>query len=85
MGLFGSLYYVGYVIGSLTFLRLGDSKGRKWILALALAIQTVVLLLFYFVTILEVYYVLMFIQGFASCVREGLSYVFAMELIPAKH
>ena len=85
MGLFGSLFYVGYVIGSLSFLRLGDVYGRKWVLVAALTLQTLILLAFYFVWKQWVFYVLMFLLGFGASVREGLSYVYAMEMLPKKN
>ena len=46
IGLFGSLYFVGFAVGAFSVVRLGDVYGRKWVLVTALGVQTILFLLF---------------------------------------
>ena len=63
LGLFGSLYFLGFVFGALTLLRLGDIFGRKPIWLFTSISLLFVYLIFYFVENLYLIYFFIFIWG----------------------
>jgi MFS transporter, OCT family, solute carrier family 22 (organic cation transporter), member 4/5 len=84
IGLFGSLYFIGFFFGSAFFLRFADIKGRRKIVMIGI-IGTVLCGLIIFVTnSLILTYLALFIFGIFVSVRVLVSYLYAMELVPQK-
>jgi MFS family permease len=84
LGLFGSLYFIGFVVGALTLLRLGDTLGRKPVLMFTSISYMILFLLFYFANSLVFVYTLLFISGVLGIARGSLFYMYMLELIPAE-
>ena len=82
LGLFGSLYFVGFWFGSLTLLRLGDIYGRKPICLITSISLLIVYLMFFFVENLYLIYFFLFVWGTLGIARGSLFYIYLLELIP---
>ena len=83
-GLFGSLYFIAVVIGSLLFAPLGDIFGRKWIVTLGLSLCAVAQTATLVSPNKEFTYALIFLQGLSMPMRAFVGYVYAMEFLPLK-
>lgn len=85
LALFGSLILLGFFLGSIFFVRLGDRLGRKPLILSSTIISTLSLLLLQVasptVTLLNVW---IFLFGLTIAPRCLLSYVLAAELTPKK-
>lgn len=84
LGLFGSIYMSGYAFGALTILRLGDIFGRKPILIISSASNTIIYFLLCFAGDIRVMYFLLFIDGAMRMTKGSLAYIMMQELIPEK-
>lgn len=84
LGLFGSIYMSGYAFGALTILRAGDIYGRKPILILSSASNTIIYFLLCFASDIRVIYALLFIDGAMRMTKGSLAYISMQELIPEK-
>ena len=84
LGLFGSIYMCGYAFGALTILRLGDIIGRKPILVLWSASNTIIYFLLYFTRETYLIYGLLFIDGAMRMTKGSLAYILMLETIPMK-
>lgn len=82
LGIFGSLYFVGYVIGALTFVRLGDTIGRKPVLLFGTTLFWITSVCTYFATNLYLMYFLTLMLGIFEMVRFSLAYLLMVELLP---
>jgi MFS family permease len=82
LGLFGSLYFVGYVIGTLTLLRLGDIIGRKPVVTATSAGLIGLFAAFIFVNNLYAVYVMLVLTGLLSITKGALSYMYMLEILP---
>ncbi len=82
LGIFGSLYFVGYVVGALTFVRLGDIIGRKPVLLFGTTLFWLASIGTYFATNLYLMYFLTFLIGTFEMVRFSLAYLLMIELLP---
>ena len=69
IGLFGSLYYFGYLIGSISFINLSDIYGRKICTRTSYILHTVSFFLIIFISNLYARYVFIFICGYVGSVR----------------
>ena len=65
IGLIGSTYMLGIVLGSITLTRMGDTKGRKGAFIIGMFIQAGFTLGFLFIKDIEYVYVMVFVIGFA--------------------
>ena len=81
---FGSLYFIGYVVGALTFLRLGDIVGRRPVFIVGTTAFCFVSVGIYFATNLYLMYLLTFMMGTFEMVRFSLGYILMMELVQNK-
>jgi hypothetical protein len=85
LALYGSLLLLGFFIGSILFVRLGDSIGRKPIVLTATIVSTVSLFLCLCASPNPLYlYLWIFLFGLTIAPRCLLSYVLAAELTPKK-
>jgi MFS family permease len=82
LGLFGSLYFVGFVIGALTLLRLGDIIGRKPVVTMTSLGLLCLFVSLFFVNNLYVIYTLLFIAGVLGITRGSLFYLYMLEMLP---
>jgi MFS family permease len=82
IGLFGSLYFVGFVIGAVTLLRLGDSIGRKPVLLFTSLCSMAVFALLFFASNLYLIYGLIMIAGWLGIARGSLFYLYMLEMVP---
>ena len=82
LGLFGSIYMSGYAFGALTVLRLGDIIGRRPILLLSSASNTIIYFLLCFAGDTYLIYALLFIDGAMRMTKGSLAYILMLELIP---
>ena len=85
MGLFGSIYFVGFVVGALTVVRLGDVYGRKWVLVSLMIFQAALFAVLLFFQVQWVTYVTMFFFGIQSTARYGIAYSYGLEFCPEKY
>ena len=82
LGLFGSLHFIGYVLGSIFIIRLGDVYGRKPILLMWTIATIILTFLMYFTEELWLIYLLLIISGMFIISKGALGYVYMLELIP---
>lgn len=84
IGMFGSLYFIGFFIGSAFLLRLADIKGRRKIAMIGI-IGTVLCGFTLFVTNnLMLTYFCMLVLGIFVSIRVLVSYLYALELVATK-
>mmetsp|Transcript_8838 Transcript_8838/g.7817 ORF Transcript_8838/g.7817 Transcript_8838/m.7817 type:complete len:88 (-) Transcript_8838:942-1205(-) len=74
IGLFGSMYYFGYLIGSICFVNLSDIYGRKICTRVSYILHTISFFFIIFVSNIYSRYALIFICGFVGSVRCSVSY-----------
>ena len=84
IGLFGSLYFAGFMLGSLTLLRLGDIYGRRPVYLLGLALHLISMVLVMAISSQTARYVSISMIGFATSITVNLTFVLLLELAPAK-
>ena len=84
IGLFGSLYFVGFMFGSLTLLRLADMYGRRPIYYIGIVLHLVSVTFTIFIDSLVSRYLFMTLLGVATAVTVCGTFVLLLELIPAK-
>ena len=82
LGLFGSLHFVGYVLGSVLIIRLGDVYGRKPVLLVWTIITAILIFLMYFTEELWLIYTFLVISGMFIISKGALGYVYMLELLP---
>jgi MFS family permease len=81
--MFGSLMLFGFFFGSVFFVRIGDSYGRKIVVLISSAVGTLSLLICeFFSPNLLTLYAFIFIFGLTIGPRCLLSYVLAIEMTP---
>ena len=85
IGLFGSLYFIGYLLGSALLTRYADVKGRKWILLYSLLTSTIAAWLFLLTNSLTITYILILINGFVIAPTASISYLYMMEVVEEKN
>ncbi|CAI2386847.1 unnamed protein product [Moneuplotes crassus] len=82
IGIIGSLFFLGFVLGAGFLLRLADIKGRKPILMASLIVSLFFGVGYLFVQNIYHIYILTFINGIVGSVRISCSYMYEMEMIP---
>ena len=83
IGLFGSLYFVGFMLGSLTLLRLADIFGRRPIYFLGIVLHLASLTLAIFIESLLSRYLCIAALGVATAITVNCTFVYMLELVPA--
>ena len=82
IGMIGSVYFIGYIGGSLYFPRLADIHGRKPFVVIGAFLQSIWALLLFFSNSLEMIYFSMFMIGIASPLLSSIGYNYLIEFIP---
>ncbi|CAI2363809.1 unnamed protein product [Moneuplotes crassus] len=82
IGLFGSLYFVGFFIGSAFFLRFADLKGRRVMVIIGIIGSVCCGFLIFVINNIILTYLLMLVLGVFSSLRLLISFLYAMELVP---
>lgn len=85
IGLFGSMYYFGYLIGAIVFVNLSDMYGRKIWTRTSYILHTISFALIIFISNLYSRYVCIFLCGFVGAVRWSVSYTTGCEFLLKKH
>ena len=84
LGLIGSIFFIGWMLGALVFPRLADLWGRKPIILGSFAAQLLVILMLLLATNLETVYAALFILGLKVSPGNQVSYVLMLEFAEAK-
>ena len=84
IGLFGSLYFVGFMVGSMTLLRLADIYGRRPLLLLGIAIHVVAVFFIIWLSSLIARYCFITLLGIATGITVNCTFVLLVELVPAR-
>ncbi|CDW78040.1 solute carrier family member 5 [Stylonychia lemnae] len=82
IGLFGSLFLAGIVLGSVTLTRLGDIYGRKPIFLIGMAIQILTTVGVLMNSNIMVAYALFFIIGFGVTGKQFVGFSYLVEMQP---
>ena len=82
ISLFGALYFIGFVIGAVTIVRLGDIYGRKPISVWTNILSIFIYIGLYFANSKELVYVLLVPTGALYIARFILLYIYMLELMP---
>ncbi len=84
IGLQGMLYFLGFLVGALIWLRLADFVGRKPLLVGG-GLAHVLLLLAFFVSVSPLtLYLFWFFTGFIATIKFNVFYILFMEVLPAQ-
>ena len=81
IGLLGSSYYSGFLIGSALFMNLADRYGRRPCVIAVCILHTLMYLWLILTTNLTMHYVLIFIIGVIGGLRCGSCLTLAIELV----
>ena len=80
--MFGSLFFVGHVLGSTLLSEYGDTIGRVPMIRFGQGISALsYFAIVYLTRNIFVVYSLMFIFGFLSCCRSNLSFIYGQEVV----
>ena len=82
IGLFGSLYFVGFFIGSAFFLRFADIYGRRIIVIIGIIGSVCCGFLIFIINNIIITYLLMLALGIFSSIRMLVGFLYAIELVP---
>lgn len=83
VGLFGSFFLLGIVLGSMTITRIGDIYGRRPGFMIGIGIQSIVTFLFLFNKDYHVAYLLCFLMGFSSTGKQYVGWNYLLEMQPS--
>jgi MFS family permease len=81
IGMFGTLYFLGFFLGSAFFLRFADFNGRRKMVMIGIIGTIVTSFLIFIISDMFITYILMFVMGIFVSIRLLLSYLFALELV----
>ena len=82
IGLFGSIFFVGHVIGTTLLSEYGDTVGRLPMIRLGQGITLACYMAIVFCTrSILVIYLLIFIIGMLSCCRCNLAFIYGQEIL----
>ena len=84
VGLFGSLYFAGFLLSSALIPPFADKYGRKFFVIIVCVVQTIGFGLMILIPNLTLYYVLNFILGASVTCKAMVAYTHLMEWIPGK-
>lgn len=80
--MFGSIFFIGHVIGSTLLSEYGDTIGRIPMLRFGQGISTLCyFIIVFFSRNVYVIYSLMFIFGMLSCCRSNLAFIYGQEIL----
>ena len=82
IGLLGTLFFLGWVIGAATLLSLGDIIGRKRILLISATCLAFMMLGLVVVDKLWILYANLFVMGIFQGSKGSLAYIYMLELSP---
>jgi MFS family permease len=85
VGLFGTLYFLGFFIGSAFLLRYADLKGRRKLVMIGILGSVIWSFLIFVIENIIITYLLMFVMGVFVSLRMLLSFIYALELVPSKN
>lgn len=85
IGLFGSMYYMGYLIGSIIFVNVADVYGRQISTRIGMITHCVAFTLMVFISDVYVRYALLFICGLIGSIRCSVSYLAGCEFLLKPH
>ena len=80
VGLIGSLFIVGIVVGCMTLTRMGDIVGRRPIYLIGLVLHIFALLAMLVNTEVWVGYILLFVSGLSITARYYVGYTYNLEM-----
>lgn len=75
MGLIGSLYFVGFMLGAIIFLRLSDICGRKPVAIGAYIVHIIVTIMLLAAPNLETIYAALFLLGLKTSPNGQVTYI----------
>ncbi|CDW90772.1 solute carrier family member 5 [Stylonychia lemnae] len=84
LGLFGSFFLLGIVVGCFTLARAGDIYGRRRIFIIGMVSQIIVCTTILFSTSIYFDYVLLFLIGWAITGKQFVGFSYLIELQPVK-
>lgn len=82
IGLFGSFFLLGVVIGCITLTRLGDIVGRKPIFMLGMVMQICITIAIVIISNMYIAYVLCFLEGISLTGKQYVGYSYLIENQP---
>eukprot|EP00347_Sterkiella_histriomuscorum_P021446 403333947 len=85
IGLFGSIFLLGIVFGSVTLTRLGDIYGRKPVFLIGMILQIFVTAAYLISDSLTFAYILTFLIGLACTGKQFVGYSYLIEMQQSKH
>ena len=85
MGLIGSCYFIGFMVGALFIPRSADLFGRRWVVVLGVAVHLIATLLFLFAVNIEMVYVCQVLLGLQSPSTMQVSFVLITEIVGQKY
>jgi MFS family permease len=82
IGMFGSVFFLGNVMGGILLSSFGDTHGRIGLIRLSMGLSLLMYIVITYLTrdILVIYFGLFFI-GFLSCWRLSLAYIYGQEIV----
>ncbi len=83
VGLFGSCFLAGIVLGSVTITRIGDIYGRRPGFMIGLVIQSFITILFLFNRSYHLAYLLCFLLGFGITGKQYVGWNYLLEMQPS--
>jgi len=82
IGLFGSIFFIGHVLGSTFLAQYGDSIGRIILMRLSQGLTLLAyIIVVYFSRNFLLIYLMIFIIGMLSCWRLSLSFIYGQEIV----
>ncbi len=78
----GSVFFIGFTVGSLFWLILADKIGRKPIIHYGLVGHAILVLLILLIPYAEVIYLFMALQGIQVATTSQVAYVLLLEMVP---
>lgn len=82
IGLFGSVFFIGHVLGSTFLAQYGDSIGRIILMRLSQGLTLLAyIIVVYFSRNLLIIYLMIFFMGSLSCWRLSLSFIYGQEIV----
>ena len=86
IGMFGSCFFFGYVVGIFFLAKRGDTIGRIKMLRFGLITSTILYFFIDFVSQqLYFHYVLIFIYGFLANIRTNICFIYSQETVVYEH
>lgn len=81
----GIFFFVGFLIGSVTWLRLTDYWGRKWLLLFGALFQILIQLIYVIHLDIVSLYVALFLLGLRAPLSVAMGNMYMLEMVAPKH